>query len=96
MTKIKTYIGSVLLTGVLAMPVVVLARPQDDHHEETAQQKRVYDSSHKQYHNWDGNEDKAWRQYQTDNHQKYRDYGKANKKDQSAYWSWRQDHPDAR
>ena len=55
---------------------------------------RVYDPVHKDYHQWDDHEDRAYRAYLTENHQEYRVYGKQKKADQSRYWKWRHEHPD--
>ncbi len=45
--------------------------------------RRVYDSAHKDYHNWDSNEDQSWRQYLSDHHRKYQGYSRASKSEQS-------------
>jgi hypothetical protein len=85
------YITSLFLTAALATPVVMMAipSPQEDHN-----QNRVYDKQHKDYHNWDDNENKAWGQYRTENHKDSREYSKASKKEQSQYWNYRHAHPD--
>jgi hypothetical protein len=82
------YIAFAVLGLALSAPAAIItsAAPQDDH--------RVYDRSHKDYHHWDANEDKAYHRYFDENHHEYREYGKLNKKDQNAYWAWRHDHPD--
>jgi len=97
--RFHKFVGSAILTLALATPAVTVAasRPQDEktHDQESQNQKRVYDSEHKDYHNWDDNEEKQWKQYQSTEHLKYRDYSKASKKQQSNYWNWRhqQDTP---
>jgi len=53
---------------------------------------KFYDRSHKDYHNWNADEDRVYRQYLTDNHRKYRDFKKMSKKQQDEYWRWRHDH----
>jgi hypothetical protein len=55
---------------------------------------RVYDSHHKDYHNWDDHEDRAYRSYLAEQHYEYRDYHKQNHRRQEAYWKWRHNHPD--
>jgi hypothetical protein len=94
--RFHKFVGSAILTIALAAPAATLAapRPQEINARVDVQTKRVYDPTHKDYHNWDGNEDKQWRQYQTDQHVKYHDYSKANKKQQSDYWNWRHQHGD--
>ena len=57
-------------------------------------QIRVYDKGHKDYHNWDDNENRAWGQYLSENHRSSHEFQKADKKEQSQYWKWRHAHPD--
>ena len=45
-------------------------------------------------HEWSSGEDPAWRQYLKEHHKKYHDWAKANKKEQEAYWKWRDEHRD--
>jgi hypothetical protein len=87
------YISFIFLTAALSAPVAMVSRAaQDEHHDE----KRVYDRTHKDYHNWDANEDRYYHQYFTENHREYRDYSKLGRKDQDAYWNWRHEHGDDR
>jgi hypothetical protein len=55
---------------------------------------RVYDSHHKDYHNWDDHEDRAYRRYLSEQHYEYREYNKQNHRRQEAYWKWRHNHPE--
>lgn len=91
MYRLRHYIASLFLTAALAAPISIMAlpRPQD-----AGVQVRVYDKGHKDYHNWDNNENRAWGVYLSDNHKSSHEYSKANKKEQSQYWNWRHDHPD--
>jgi hypothetical protein len=56
--------GSLFLVAALAAPVTVLAAraTQEDH-----ERKRVYDKDHKDYHNWDDNENRARGRFLTEN-----------------------------
>jgi hypothetical protein len=85
------YIASLFLTAALAAPVSLLAVPSP---QEARAQVRVYDRDHKDYHNWDDNENHAWGQYLTENHKSSHEYSKSNSKEQSQYWNWRHAHPD--
>ncbi|GAC1428138.1 MAG: hypothetical protein NVS9B5_00860 [Terriglobales bacterium] len=73
-------------------------RARDDNRDHdnraAAEEKRVYDRSHHDYHQWNNNEDRAYRQYLTENHREYRDVTVLNRRDQTRYWSWRHSHPD--
>jgi hypothetical protein len=84
-------IASLLLTAAVAAPLSVMANPVP---QEAGVQVRVYDRNHKDYHNWDDNENRAWGVYLTENHKNHHDYAKASKKEQGQYWDWRHSHPD--
>jgi hypothetical protein len=70
----------VALTGITLVPSTALA---------AGVELKVYDRSHKDYHPWNGDEDRTYRQYLTDNHRPYRAIGKTTQKQQTAYWSFR-------
>ena len=99
------YLGSIFLTAALAAPVPTMAAasPQDDRNQENRQQKngqnennrRYYDRGHKDYHNWDSNEDRQYQRYQAEHHQR-RAFVQLNRRQQSVYWSWRHNNPDNR
>jgi len=94
MRRAKYLIGSFLLVAAFAAPVSIRAIPatQEDHKQD--EHKKVYDKQHKDYHNWDDNENRAWGNFLTENHRDSHDFAKANKKEQSEYWNWRHSHPD--
>ena len=50
---------------------------------------RVYDRSHKDYHDWNDEEDHAYRAYLTTNHQTYRPIAKLSRSQQTKYWNTR-------
>jgi hypothetical protein len=85
------YVASLFLTAALAAPVAIMAAPAP---QESRVQVRVYDKQHKDYHNWDDNENRAWGQYLTDNHRNPHEFSKAKKREQSKYWNYRHSHPD--
>jgi hypothetical protein len=85
------YVTSLFLAATLVAPVAILAAPAA---QEARVQVRVYDKQHKDYHNWDDNENRAWNQFLVENHRDSHEYAKANKKEQSQYWNWRHAHPD--
>jgi hypothetical protein len=92
MRFINRFIGSMILAGALITPSVSLAaaRPQD-----AGVSVRIYDPVHKDYHNWDDREDKAYRRYLAEQKISYRDYKHLTASRQRAYWTWRHEHPDA-
>jgi hypothetical protein len=85
------YIPSLFLAAALAAPVAIMAAPVP---QEASVQVRVYDRDHKDYHNWDDHENRAWGIFLTNNHRKNHEYAKANRREQSNYWKWRHEHPD--
>jgi hypothetical protein len=85
------YIASLFLTAALVAPVAIMAAPVP---QEARVQLRVYDRQHKDYHNWDDNENRSWRQYLTTKHRNSHEFSKASKRKQSNYWNYRHSHPD--
>ena len=83
------YIASLFLTATLVAPVAIMAAPQ-----EANVQVRFYDRQHKDYHNWDDNENRSWGVFLTQNHKRSHEFSRANKREQSNYWKWRHNHPD--
>lgn len=85
------YIASLFLTAALVAPVAIMAAPAP---QEANVQLRFYDKQHKDYHNWDDNENRAWGQYLTQNHRNSHQFSKASKRERSKYWNYRHSHPD--
>jgi hypothetical protein len=101
--RIYRHVGSFLLGAALIAPAGMLAGTnfQDDHHQDDKHrnrdeqsQRRYYDKSHKDYHNWDDREAGAYQRWTTENHRDNRDFAHLKHKEQSEYWNWRHDHPD--
>lgn len=46
-------------------------------------------------HQWNDNENESWHQYLKEHHKKDHDWAKANKREQAAYWKWRDQHRDS-
>jgi type III secretory pathway component EscR len=91
MKRIHRYFGSLVLAAALVTPVVLVAEASA---QEASIQVRVYDRHHKDYHNWDDHEDRAYRRYLTEQHREYREYNRENSRRQDNYWKWRHNHPD--
>jgi hypothetical protein len=68
MHRTHRYIASLFLTAALVAPVSTMAVPVP---QEARDQNRVYDKDHKDYHNWDDNENRAWGQFLTEKPQKF-------------------------
>jgi hypothetical protein len=93
-------LSSMLLMGALAVPVALRAQDHDDHNNNRDDhgQQRVYDRQNKDFHQWNDNEDRVYRQWYGESHngRAYREYSRLNKRDQDAYWKWRHQHGDDR
>ena len=92
MNRAHRYIATLFLTAAIATPAMVMAAPAP----QISIQFRAYDRQHKDYHNWDGNEDQAYRGYLQEQHRNYRVYNKQPRRTQDQYWNWRHSHEDYR
>ena len=91
MHHIDRYIHSLLLAAAIAAPTAIMAEPKP---QESRVQVRVYDRDHRDYHNWDDHEDRAYRGYLTERHRSYREYDQQHEREQRRYWKYRHNHPD--
>ena len=90
MYHVHRYISTLFLAAALATPVAIMAaKPQT-----ASVQVRIYDRDHKDYHNWDDNENRAYGRYRSENPKVTLEFSKASKRQQSQYWNWRHSHPD--
>ncbi len=74
---------------VITLPTSVLA--QDHDHDD----HRFYDRGHKDYHEWNDHEDRAWHMYWEQRHRPYIAWERANERQRQRYWAWRHEHSDA-
>lgn len=79
-------LGSALAFSVTATPLALRAA---DH------PVRYHDRDHNDDHEWNRNEDRAYRIYLRDNHRKYQNFNRLKDEDQQSYWRWRHGHSDA-
>jgi len=82
---------SLMLGAALIAPYAALADDQD-HRDD---QHRYYYDQERRKHEWNDNEDRAWRKYEEEKHLTHMEFEKAKHKVQYDYWKWRADHPDA-
>lgn len=90
--RMSKILGGLIISIALAAPIAIQAQ---DHNDQNNENKRVYDSSHKDYHQWNSQEDSNYHQWLKDNHRKDHDWNEASKKEQQEYWNYRHDHPDS-
>ena len=86
----KKLLTALSLSVALTVPVYLNAQDhdRDDHH-------RYYDADHRDYHEWNANEDRAYRRYWEDRHHTYIEWERSNAAQRRAYWRWRHEHPDS-
>jgi hypothetical protein len=85
MNNIQRLMTSLLLMGIFVMPITpaVVAAAQ------ISVQFKAYDRRHKDYHDWNDDENRRWSEYRTQNHMKPRDYRRAHRGEQDKYWEYR-------
>ena len=90
MHRTKRFAVSLFLAASIVAPASIMAAPSP----QAAVSVRVYDSGHKDYHNWDDHENGLWAQFLVEKHRSHHEYAKASKREQAEYWNWRHDHHD--
>jgi uncharacterized protein YecT (DUF1311 family) len=78
-----------LSTAVIVLAAAPALRGQQGSEVPQADQQRVYDSAHKDYHIWDAREDEAYRRWLDEEHEPYVYHGQLSEKTQRDYWRWR-------
>lgn len=91
-------LGGLLISAALIAPVAVKAQDETKRSTTTTtttESKRYYDPAEKDYHNWNSQEDRAYRVYLGERHQDYTEFPKVKTSEQREYWKWRHGHPDS-
>jgi hypothetical protein len=86
----KRYLTVLFVGAALAGSVPARA---DDHHADS-HTKRYYDSTARDYHEWNQNENQVYHQYVTENHKRDREFAQTNRTERKDYFKWRHEHPD--
>lgn len=81
------------LSAALTIPAAVVA--QDHDHDRDHDDHRFYDKRHKDYHEWNDHEDRAWHMYWEQRHRPHIDWDRASERQRERYWQWRHEHSDA-
>jgi hypothetical protein len=91
MMKSQRFLSSLAIAVALLAPGLVRTAAAQTRAEVKAGPVtvRVYDRSHKDYHDWNDEEDRNYRAYLTTNHQTYRPIQKLSKSQQTKYWNTR-------
>jgi hypothetical protein len=85
MVKRSRFISSLLLSAVLASPLITAGCAGHGHY-------RTYDPYYHDYHRWDDHENAYYAQWRTENHKPDRDFRKLDRDEQKQYWDWRHSH----
>ena len=76
----------------LSMPMFMQA---DDHdHHDRDHERRYYDKSHRDYHQWNDDEDRNFILFLGERHIQVHAWTRARPREQQEYWKWRHEHPD--
>jgi hypothetical protein len=90
MQRLHRYLGSLLVGATLIAPVGIQANDKD----RNCPDKGYYDRDHKDCHNWDDHETRAYQAWEKAQRKTDREFSKLKAKEQSEYWKWRHEHPD--
>jgi hypothetical protein len=85
----------VLGTSLMFLPVISAQDRDRRDNQQTQQNNRRYeDKAHHDSHEWNDNENQAYRHYLEERHRKYHEFDRANRREQNDFWNWRHSHPD--
>ena len=91
--KSHRFLSSLAVTVALLAPGLVQTAAAQTHTVAVAKagpvSVRVYDRSHKDYHDWNDEEDRSYRAYLNTNHQSYRPISRLSRTQQTKYWNSR-------
>jgi hypothetical protein len=78
-------VGGLLMAACVVAPMAVMA---EDHRGE----KRYYDRDHRDYHYWNGGEDRQYRAYLVEQHRVYVPFVRVNARRRQEYFRYRHEH----
>ena len=87
------FLNAALLGTALIIPVAMA--PTALRAQDNKGARSYHDKQHNDDHQWNKQEDQAYRTYAKQNHQRQRDFSRLNENDQQTYWGWRHEHSDA-
>ena len=88
--RLHRYLGSLLVGAALIAPVSIQAKDRDRNCPDNG----YYDRDHKDCHNWDDHEGRAYQSWEESRHRTHREFSRLKAKERSEYWRWRHEHPD--
>ena len=90
MLRFHRYLGTLLVGAALIAPAGMEANDKD----RSCPDKGYYDRDHKDCHNWDDHEGRAYQAWEKAQRKTHQEFSKLKAKEQSEYWKWRHEHPD--
>ena len=78
-------LGGLMMAALVSAPVAVMA---EDHRGEV----RYYDRDGRDYHNWNGDEDRQYRTYLVEQHRVYVPFVKVKVRQRQEYFRYRHEH----
>lgn len=94
MRKSYKYLSLFFLTAAITAAAAVRVGAQEVVITHEGNHARYYDRNHRDYHEWNDNEDRSYRVYLGERHREYHEFHHENSRRQRAYWNWRHSHPD--
>lgn len=95
MATFKLPMAALFLT-LAATPLMPAAAAAQDRDDRARSEQRFYDRDHRDYHAWNRDEDRRYREYLAERHREYREFSRLSAKRQREYWRWRHDHENRR
>jgi type III secretory pathway component EscR len=85
--------NTALLSAALMVPIAMapMVLRADDH----TTVRSYHDNRNNDDHQWNNNEDQAYRQWGKENHRRYKSFDKMKESDRQNYWGWRHEHSDS-
>ena len=80
----------VLSSFSLLIPAQLLAQYSYTRYPEP--NRRYYDRDHRDYHEWNEREARAWHRYWEERHRREIAWERAKERERRAYWRWRHEH----
>ncbi len=89
------YLSVMVVGAALFGSMVVNAQDRDREEKREHQNQRFYDKSGRDWHDWNDDENRAYRKYLQEHRKKEHDFGRASGRERNDYFKWRHEHPDS-
>jgi|ERR1035438_9115641 hypothetical protein len=92
MKQMRNCLTALLVSCALLVPAQGLAQYHEDR-DHRDREGRYYDREHRDYHEWNDRESRAWHRYWEERRRREIAWERANERQRRAYWRWRHEHP---